>query len=171
MKFIHSYVEESHVAPEQRLDFLNAVNRAIQADSSIVDGSSHGFKTVVDNLILCLSDENTETSELSREILRDLIKNYKKFPLIIPKLSFVNRQDLLYVIGRTDVLFRSTLNFSNYNSIKSQTVYRRTGITVGSDRYKSENLSTQLPDNTTYKGPHNLNERPNVNPKAGKSKK
>lgn len=134
-----------------------------------------GFKILVDSLIFCLADENTEISELSREILRDLIKNYKKFPEIIPKLSFINRQDLLYVIGRTDVLFRSTLNFSNYNSVRSHTIYRKTGLTVGSDRYKSEiseptpgifhknesstslktctqNLSTQVPDNTVYKG-------------------
>jgi hypothetical protein len=117
-----------------------------------------------------LADENTEISELSREILRDLIKNYKKFPEVIPKLSFVNRQDLLYVIGRTDVLFRSTLNFSNYNSIRSQTIYRQTNLTVGSDRYKSENLSTQIPDNTTYKGKGTLPDNPVPKPK-GTSKK
>jgi hypothetical protein len=116
-----------------------------------VNGVSQGFKILVDSLILCLAEENTEISESSREILRDLIKNYKKFPEVIPKLSFINRQNLLYVIGRTDVLFRSTLNFSNYNSIKSQSVYRQTNLTIESDSYKSENLSTQIPESTTYK--------------------
>lgn len=137
---------------------MNSINRVLQADTSLVDGKSQGFKVLVDSLIYCLQDENTETSELSRELLRDLIKNYKKFPEVIPRLSFVNRQDLLYVIGQTDVLFRSTLNFSNYNSIRSQTICRQTNLTVGSDRYKSENLSTQVPDNTSYKIKGTINE-------------
>lgn len=163
-------IDDWAIPKEDRLSFLNSVNKIIQLDSTIVDGNSQEFKIVVDNLILCLSDENTETSELSREILRDLVKNYKKFPEVIPKLSFVNRQDLLYVIGRTDVLFRSTLNFSNYNSIKSQTIYRQTGLTTGSDRYKSENMSTQLPDGSNYKGPNNMNDRPSIKPKVGSKK-
>jgi hypothetical protein len=146
-----STLDQDAVSKAVKLAFLNSVNRVIQFDNSIVNGSSHGFKILVDSLIYCLADENTEISESSREILRDLIKNYKKFTEVIPKLSFVNRQDLLFVIGRTDVLFRSTLNFSHQNSIKSQSIYRQTNLTVGSDRYKSENLSTQVPDNTTYK--------------------
>lgn len=103
--------------------------------------------------------------------MRDLIKNYKKFPEVIPKLSFVNRQDLLYVIGKTDVLFRSTLNFSYANSIKSHTIYRQTGLTVGSDRYKSENLSTQVPDSTTYRALGDQKESPQFSKSKGSSKK
>jgi hypothetical protein len=95
-----------------------------------------------------MQDDNVEVSELSREILRFLIK-MPKFPDIINKLSFINRQDLLYVIGQSDVLFRSTLNFGG-NSVKSMTIYRKTGLTMGSDRYKTENLSTQMPDSTTH---------------------
>jgi hypothetical protein len=146
------------------------VNRIIQNDSSIVNGASQGFKILVDSLIFCLAEENTEISESSREILRDLIKNYKKFPEVIPKLSFINRQDLLYVIGRTDVLFRSTLNFSNYNSIKSQSVYRQTNLTIESDRYKSENLSTQIPESTTYKWKGVLKNLPTIKPKTNSKK-
>ena len=70
----------------------------------------------------------------------------------MPKLSFINRQDLLYVIGQSDVLFRSTLNFSNYNSIRSQTIYRQTNLTVASERYKSENLTTQVPESSQLEG-------------------
>lgn len=142
----------------------------MQADPSIIDGANQNFKLIVDNLIFFLADENTEISELSREILRDLIKNYKKFPEIIPKLSFVNRQDLLYVIGRTDLLFRTTLNFSNYNSIKSHTLYRKTGLTVESDQYKSENLSTQVPQNTNYNVKGELNDIPVAKPSKNSKK-
>lgn len=136
----------AEVEKEEKLAFLNSISRVLQNDAKIVSGKSHGFKVLVDSMIYCLQDENTETSELSREILRDLIKNYKRFPEVIPKLSFVNRQDLLYVIGQSDVLFRSTLNFSNYNSIRSQTIYRQTKLTVESERYKSENVTTQIPE-------------------------
>jgi hypothetical protein len=168
--FILTDIDDWSIANEDRLSFLNSVTRIIQLDSSIVDGNSQEFKIVVDNLILSLNDDSVMICELSREILRDLIKNYKKFLDIIPKLSFVNRQDLLYVIGKTDVLFRTSMNFSNYNSIKSQTIYRQAAMTAGSDVYKSENMSTQLPDSSTYKGPNNLNDRPNIKPKIGSKK-
>lgn len=113
-----------------------------------------------------MQDESTEVSELSREILRDLIKNYKKFLDIIPKLSFINRQDLLFVIGQTNVLFRSTLNFSA--SIRSQTIYRQTNLTLGSDRYKTENMSTQLPDNVIPKPSSSFKDQSSNKPKSSK---
>ncbi|CAI2361602.1 unnamed protein product [Moneuplotes crassus] len=121
--------DEPEILQEDRIKFMESVNRLIQKDSSVVDPSSQRFKNIVDNLILCLSDENTEVSEMSREILRHLIKNYKKFADIIPKLSFVNRQDLLYVIGKTDFLFRSTLNFSGFGGLKSQSLTKKIGLT------------------------------------------
>ena len=95
---------------DNKLLFINSINRIIQSDKSIVDGKSYGFKVIIDCLIYCMQDDNVEVSELSREILRFLIK-MPNFTEVINKLSFINRQDLLYVIGQTDVLFRSTLHF------------------------------------------------------------
>ena len=107
-----------------------------------------------------------DDDNIVREILRDLIKNYRKFPEIIPKLSFINRQDLLYAIGETDVLFRSTLNFSN--SIKSQTIFRQTKLTFESDRYKTENMSTHIPEISTSNMKSSLKEIKPIKPKNSK---
>ena len=113
-----------------------------------------------------MQDDSIEVSELSREILRFLIK-MPNFTEVINKLSFINRQDLLYVIGQSDVLFRSTLHFGG-QSVKSQTVYRKTGITVGSDRYKTENMSTQIPDAPSYDAVAKTALKSIVKPKASK---
>lgn len=66
------------------------------------------------------------------------------------------------------MLFRSTLNFSNYNSIRSQTIYRKTNITVESERYKSENITTQVPENSQLEASTTLKNAAAIKSKSSK---